>query len=179
MKPGELFTERYKKLQMNLPIPWIGMPVWYKPGRFWLVVNGVNCGYAECDGISLVSYLGTCARNSFLVPGQPDTPEMPTDVIDRIDAGYYWGIGAKLVNGVWQRVELLPTRENEMHTVLILPLGESIETVFPNNAPLATEEKNLKQLNTDGRTSCASCGGPLTSLWIGNTNLSHCPKCEP
>lgn len=180
MAPGELITKNYKDMKENLPIPWIGMPFWYKgiAGGCWLTVHRTSCGYAVGDGISLMTYRHQRPANLFCVPGEPDAVHMPMAFIGELAGAYNWGRAAKLEGGVWRYVEI-PASKSKAHTILILPHGESIETVFPNNGrPSATIENNLKRLNTDGRTQCAKCKDPLTPLWIGNTNLSYCPACE-
>jgi len=186
-----LLNDFYKMMIFNRPVPWIGMPVWYlgSGGEWGFVMEVRGDGAAgSTHGLRLHTYreespdwpvgrhgYGSENTKEFILPGEKDAPPMGNDFLDELETAYCWGDSYKYVDGLWQRWKR-PIRF-QRHMTLIIPYGEDQGIVFPNNS--TTNVQGLKELNTDGRTECAQCGGSLASLWIGNTNLSHCPKCEP
>lgn len=176
MKPGELILTQYYidmiKNGVNNPIPWIGMPVYFN-GE-WKKVEGVVEDYAILSGgmtiLGSYTFQETSSPHSqFILPGQDISPtEYPT-----ID--YEMGIPAIKIKN-WENAECVAG----IIDCLWLPKGLSFEQVFcgeNNNINISAEE--LKTLNTDGRTICAKCGGPLKfpiQFW---KSMNYCPICEP
>lgn len=180
MESGEL-VEGYKDMmRVNRPIPWIGMPVCFC-GTWRLVIDEMSGQYVKLDDHT--HHLETYQSGEpgkgvgfFCLPGEPDAEPMGSRFIRELLGAYSWGDAYRYEAGIWKKVPR-PSDDAELHTALMLPSGADPSAVFvkQNAAPA----RDLKQLNTDGRTSCAGCSGPLKALWMGNTNLSHCPKCEP
>lgn len=195
MDKGELITIYYSNMKVNRPIPWIGMPVYYHStdSDWYIVIDGgaYTAAPADIGRASLCSYKdespdakphprnglsGGLGYKWFTLPGEPDAPPMTDEFVSRLDLAYDWGDSYLYENGVWRKHKR--PINSKRHMTLLVPFGADPSVVFPNNSAPASVQ-NLKQLNTDGRTQCAKCKEPLTSLWIGNTNLSHCPVCEP
>lgn len=177
MSEVKLFTEGYSDMKANRPIPWIGMPVCYHGD--WMLVSGaasrLRADLAKTDMNVVLSSYRSAGGNAFALPGEPGAPPMSPEFESKLTWAYVWNDIQVAYNGsLWVESTLA-----EFHTALILPRGFGIKDLFPNNGRISSAPGDLKALNTDGRTSCAGCGSPLVPLWIGNTNLSHCPKCEP
>jgi len=175
--PVQLFAEGYAKMKANRPIPWLGMPVCY--GGIWMLVSCASSYKPKLAstgmGITLSSYRSRSNTNAFKLPGEPDAPPMSASFISRVSLAYAWADKRVRRDGdLWVEVPLC-----SMHEALILPHGWEMRDLFPNNGEVKLAPCDLKMLNTDGRVSCAKCSKLLVPLWIGNTNLSYCSKCEP
>lgn len=61
---------------------------------------------------------------------------------------------------------------------LIAPRVYEKEIFHSEASVMLPSTLTLKQQNTDGRTICAKCGGPIKTLLGFGQNYNHCPVCE-
>lgn len=178
LKQGMLIaTIGYKEMTVNNPIPWVGMPVYFKVDKKWLFVETVYGKYAQLsDGTVLSSYQSVDTASSeskFILPGQKNASSLwPPNV------KYQTGLPLTkdLQSGKW-----LATTFVGPSGVFYLwaPKGVTLGELFPSGGK---EKKrivvNLKALNTDGRSTCAQCSGNLKKPIQFWTNMNYCPVCE-
>ena len=176
-KAGTLILGAYKEMEVNRPIPWIGMPVYYY--GHWYLVEGEYGGFAATNDqqrTNLATYrINEPGTGAFRLPGEPDAPCMNDDFVSQLARTYLWSKCVRYVDGLWQ-VVTMPCH-SDRHTALPLPGGVEMSDVFPNNEASSSVE-DLKKSNTDGRLNCASCSCLLKQSWFGNVNMNYCPVCE-
>jgi hypothetical protein len=181
MLDGELFK---MTIRANRPMPWLGMPIYWKPQSKWHIIDSGDGGDSPVASVrhsfGLYSYeRDQPAESTYILPGEESAPVMDEDFIDRLSDAYLWGQSFRCVDGLWCMVSDPP--RDLIHKALRIPGGILIDDVFPNNGKVPVgiiSSSELKSLNTDGRTCCAKCSGTLKQLCFGPSNLNHCPKCE-
>jgi len=163
-------SEPYLNMEVNRPIPWVGMPICFYDSWFFVIDKMYN-NYVFINNKTnyLCSYCSK-TRNHFILPGEPNAPKMNKEFIETLQKSYLWGKSIKYNNGKWFEVD---PHIYEFNETLRIPYGLILEDLFLNN--MKNNFLDLKVLNSDGRENCASYGTKLKEPY---PRIRYCEHCE-
>jgi hypothetical protein len=189
-----------KKYTSIRPEPFIGMPVLHSDG-IWSTVSEIS-RESSLVFMSERRCLTRVCHPLIRLPGEPlDTEEgynwentvlLPKELQSK-DVRDTPFLALVFDQGKWdwnRLTEFIPKEDDscqyvwkspDSHTGIVYILKDialSVLIKLPGNSSAKHTGDNLKDLNNDGRSACAGCGGNLTRLVLFLGNTKYCKKCE-